>query len=51
MTRVGAAMNMSGSSSVGAEDTRRLEPGARNVVFVWIELPANHAVPRIQGIG
>lgn len=45
MTRVGAAMSMSGGSSIGAEDTRRLDPGGRNVVFVWIELPANHTVP------
>jgi len=27
MTRVGAAMNMSGGSSVGAEDTRKVDPG------------------------
>jgi len=45
MTRVGAAMNMSGGSSVGAEDTRKVDPGGRNVVFMWIELPPNHAVP------
>ena len=45
MTRVGAAMNMSGGSSARAEDTRRLDPGGRNVVFVWIELPANHTMP------
>ena len=46
MTRVGASMNMSGGSSVGAEDTRTLDPGGRNVVFVWIELPPNHMVPQ-----
>lgn len=45
MTRVGTTMTMPGSSSVGAEDTRRIDPGGRNVVFVWIELPVNHAVP------
>jgi hypothetical protein len=46
MTRVGAPMNMSGGSSVGSEDTRRLDPGGRNVVFMWIELPPNNVVPR-----
>ena len=45
MTRVGGAMSMSGGSGIGAEGTRRLDPGGRNVVFVWIELPANHTVP------
>jgi hypothetical protein len=45
MTRVGAAMNMSGSSSVGPENIQRLEPGGRNVIFMWIELPANRTVP------
>src|SRR5215469_337815 len=45
MTRVGAAMSMSSGSSIGAKDTRRLDPGGRNVVFVWIELPANRSAP------
>jgi hypothetical protein len=46
ITRVGAPMNMSGGSTAGAEDTRMLSPGGRNVVFVWIELPPNHALPQ-----
>jgi hypothetical protein len=47
MTRVGAAMNMSmsASSSAAADDIRRINPGGRNVVFMWIELPVNHPVP------
>lgn len=44
MTRVGAAMTMSGGST-GAADAREIDPGGRNVVFVWIELPPNHPVP------
>lgn len=44
MTRVGAAMMMS-SGSTGAADTREIDPGGRNVVFVWIELPPNRTVP------
>ena len=45
MTRVGAAMNMSGGPGDGAQDTRTIDPGTRNVVFVWIELPANRPAP------
>jgi hypothetical protein len=44
MTRVGAAMTMSGGST-GAADAREIDPGGRNVVFVWIELPPNHPAP------
>ena len=44
MIRVGAPM-MSADSSSGAKDVRVIEPGARNVVFVWIELPASRPVP------
>src|SRR5215469_6979268 len=43
MMRVGAGMIMSGGSA--AQDTRTIDPGGRNVVFVWIELSANSAVP------
>jgi Peptidase family M23 len=45
MTRVGAPMIMSGSSSGGSGNTRTLDAGGRNVVFLWIELPANKSVP------
>lgn len=45
MIRVGAAMVMSNGSSGGARDTRILDPGGRNVVFVWIELPVNRTLP------
>jgi hypothetical protein len=44
MTRIGAAMNMS-NSSIGAEDARMIDPGGRNIVFLWIELPVNDTVP------
>jgi hypothetical protein len=40
MIRVGAA-----SSAGEAKDTRVIEPGVRNVVFVWIELPSNRPMP------
>lgn len=38
-------MMTSGSSSAGNADPRTLDPGGRNVVFLWIELPANQPVP------
>jgi hypothetical protein len=44
MIRVGAAM-MPTSSAGEAKDTRVIEPGARNVVFVWIEPPSNRPTP------
>jgi murein DD-endopeptidase len=47
MTRIGAAMSMSSHPRVGAEDTREIDPGGRNIVFVWIELPVNTTVPTI----
>lgn len=43
MIRVGAEMMMSSGSAT--QDTRTIDPGARNVLFVWIELPATMAVP------
>lgn len=43
MIRVGAQMMMSSGSAT--QDTRTIDPGARNVLFVWIELPAAMAVP------
>ena len=45
MIRVGAGMMMSGGPA--AQDTRTIDPGARNVLFLWIELPANSTVPAI----
>ena len=44
MTRIGATMSMEANSG-GAEDTRIIAPGGRNLLFVWIELPATAAVP------
>src|SRR5579863_7617723 len=46
MTRIGAAMSMAGNST-GAEDTRIIAPGGRNILFVWIELPATAAAPSV----
>jgi len=45
MTRIGASMMTHTNSRVGAEDTRNIPPGGRNVVFLWIELPGNQPVP------
>jgi murein DD-endopeptidase len=45
MIRVGAAMAMSNGSTGRTQDTRIIDPGGRNVVFAWIELGMNHAVP------
>ena len=45
MIRIGAPTMMSGSSSSGSGNTRTLDPGGRNVVFLWIELAANQSVP------
>jgi hypothetical protein len=41
MARVGAGIGGTDRS----KDTRRIEPGARAIVFLWIELPANRTVP------
>jgi hypothetical protein len=45
MTRIGASMTTPTHSSARSEDTRTINPGGRNVVFLWIELPANQPVP------
>jgi len=45
MIRVGAAMMMSSDSGGTTQDTRTIDPGGRNVVFMWIELPLNRTVP------
>jgi peptidase M23-like protein len=44
MTRVGAIM-MSSSSASASPDTRTIDPGGRNVLFLWVELPADVPVP------
>jgi len=44
MIRIGAPM-MSADSRRGTKDFRTIEPGARSVVFVWIEVPATRSVP------
>ena len=38
-------MMMSGGSSAGSGNTRTLDPGGRNVVFLWVELLANQSAP------
>ena len=38
MMRVGSAMVMSSGSNGRTQDTRMIDPGGRNVVFMWIEL-------------
>jgi murein DD-endopeptidase len=47
MIRIGAPMimTMSGGSSASSGNTQTLAPGGRNVVFLWIELPANKSAP------
>lgn len=44
MTQVGAAMAMS-SSSTAAHDTRMIDPGGRDVIFLWVSLPLNQKLP------
>jgi hypothetical protein len=43
MIRVGTAMMM--GSSGAHQDTRMIDPGVRNVIFMWVELPVNRALP------
>lgn len=45
MIRIGSAMAMSDNSTSIDQDTRTINPGGRNVLFVWIELPSNQSVP------
>lgn len=44
MTRVGSTMMMSSTES-HANDLRVIDPGGRNVVFLWIELSHDQPVP------
>lgn len=46
MTRVGAGMSMSSGSLGEKSNTPMIDPGGRNVLFLWLELPADHALPR-----
>lgn len=41
---IGAPMNMSDKAG-GGKDVRTTDPGARSVIFLWIELPADKAAP------
>ena len=50
MIRVGAPMNMSGGAGDGGagdsrKDVRIIDPGARSVIYMWVELPADKAPP------
>ena len=45
MTRVGAMMMMSSNDASTSPDTRTIDPGGRNVLFLWVELPTAHPVP------
>lgn len=45
MTRVGAMMMMSSSDASPSPDIRTIDPGGRNVLFLWVELPADRPVP------
>lgn len=49
MIRVGAPMNMGGTEDSGmaspAKDTRTIDPGARAVIYMWIEIPADQTPP------
>jgi len=45
MIRIGSPMTMSGNPGGEAKVARVIEPGARSVIFMWIELPSNRAVP------
>jgi hypothetical protein len=47
MIRVGLAMVMSSGSDARTQDTRMIDPGGRNVVFVWIELGVNQTPPAL----
>lgn len=45
MIRVGSGMMPSGDHGSPAEVARVIEPGARSVIYMWIVLPTNPAVP------
>jgi hypothetical protein len=47
MTRIGKGMMETSSNSSGADrDMRTIDPGGRDVLFLWVELPINRVVPR-----
>jgi peptidase M23-like protein len=45
MTRVGAAMMATNGMNAVAHDNRTIDPGGRNVIFLWVELPLDQKVP------
>ncbi len=45
MSRVGAAMAMSSPANAAVPDTRTIDPGGRNVIFLWVPLPLDQRVP------
>lgn len=45
MIRVGKAMEMSGSSAE-IKDARVIEPGARSIIYEWVDLQPGRPVPR-----
>lgn len=45
MTRIGTAMTSSSNANGTAQDVTTIDPGGRNVVFLWVELPVNRPVP------
>jgi hypothetical protein len=45
MTRIGTAMMAANGPNGGAQDTRTIDPGGRNVIFLWVELPLDGPVP------
>jgi len=45
MAIVGSPMVMSSGLKAGDQDTRTINPGGRNVVFLWVELPIHLPTP------
>jgi hypothetical protein len=45
MIRIGSPMVKSASSSAGSGNTRTLDPGGRNVIFLWIQLSPSKSAP------
>jgi hypothetical protein len=45
MTRVGAAMSMSSAPDAAAHESRTIDPGGRNVIFMWVPLPPDQRAP------
>src|SRR5215471_366220 len=45
MTRIGTSMSASNGPMGTAQDTTTIDPGRRNVIFLWVELPVDGPVP------